>query len=72
MLTGLLSPWIILFGDTTLAEPLYTRSASQFAETSVLLKSCKNELAPVLPGNKISLPKRPPLWPDLKQLLLII
>lgn len=61
-----------LFGDTTLAEPSYTRSTSQFAETSALLESCKNGPAPVLLGNKISLPKPPPLWADLKQLLLIM
>lgn len=61
-----------LFGDMTLAELSCTRSASPFEETVVLLESCRNELAPVLPGNKISLPKLPPLWADLKQLLLII
>lgn len=56
----------------TLAEPSCMRSTSHFAETSALLESCKNGLAPLLPGNKISLLKLPPLWADLKKLLLIV
>lgn len=36
------------------------RSASQFAETSALLESCKNGLAPLLLENKMSLSELPP------------
>lgn len=46
-----------LFRDTTLTESPYVATALQYAEISALLGVCKNGLATVLPGSKISLPK---------------